>query len=76
MPVQVKIVDEHVTAGRRAHAVERIHQRRFTRARRSQQADKLVRLNRQANIVEQLDRSAARSIGDDFGDVDTVDARF
>ena len=59
MAVQIEVVDEHMTAARRPHAVHRIHQSRFARAGRPQQADKFVWLNREADVVEQFDLAAA-----------------
>ena len=52
MAVQIEVVDKHVPAARRPHAVHRIHQRRFAGAGRPQQADKFVGLNREADVVE------------------------
>ena len=56
MMIEIEIIDEYVTAGGGPHAVQRIHQRRLAGAGRAKQTNKLVRLDRQSDIIKQLDR--------------------
>src|SRR2546425_4571721 len=69
------MVDEDASTGGPAHAIERAHQHRLARARGTENADKFIWLDGQADVVKQLSRCPS-TLGHGLGNRDGVNTSF
>src|SRR5436190_24122253 len=76
MTIKIEVVYENIPAAGRPHAVQSVDKRRFARPRRPEKPDKLVRLDRQRDRVEERNPAAAESAFYFAREIDGIDSCF